>query len=236
MGPSASPVTVTERARERVAAAAVAGRRPPSVAEKPSVERRTARPVPTTPAPVARTTVASVAPLTRISPATNRNTARMSAPSVESRCDMTQNSAWPTIPPRRSKAAACQNWAAGVAPGPIPSVPAASMSVSAATRQPSPVRSGRVGGRSSRMRIEQPRRRPGRRDGVAEGAEHEPGGADRAVAERAAGPVQVGDAAQEDPDRDQGQGEDVDVMGLERRPSGSVGRLASIERLRPRRG
>ena len=42
------------------------------------------------------------------------------------------------------------------APGPMPSVPAASIRVSAATRQPSPVRSGRVGGRHSRMRMTTP--------------------------------------------------------------------------------
>ena len=52
-----------------------------SVALRLSVERRTARPVPTTPAPVTRTRPASVAPVTRMSPARNRNTARMSAPS-----------------------------------------------------------------------------------------------------------------------------------------------------------
>ncbi len=151
-GPRLSPpASVPASAR----AAAVAGRRA-MVALRLSVERRTARPVPAIPAPVTRTRPARVAPVTRISPATRRNTARMSAPRVESRCELAQNSAWPMTPPRRSKAAACQNCASGTGPGPMPSVPAASISVRAATRQMSPARSGRAGGRSSRMRMRPP--------------------------------------------------------------------------------
>ena len=83
-GPRLSPpASVPASAR----AAAVAGRRA-MVALRLSVERRTARPVPAIPAPVTRTRLARVAPVTRISPATRRNTARMSAPRAESRCEL----------------------------------------------------------------------------------------------------------------------------------------------------
>ena len=85
------PVASERVARDR--AAAVEGRRPPMVWDKLSVERRTARPVPATLAPVARTTVARVAPLTRMIPARNRNTARISAPRVDRRWEVSQNSA-----------------------------------------------------------------------------------------------------------------------------------------------
>jgi ATP-NAD kinase N-terminal domain len=67
-----------------------------------------------------------------------------------------QNSAWPTIPPRASNSDGRQNSWADRAPGPMPSVPAASMSVSEAARQIRPVRSGRAGGRISRMRMSAP--------------------------------------------------------------------------------
>ena len=52
--------------RRRARPAAVAGRRA-TVARRSSVERRSARPVPATPEPVARIAPASVAPVTRIS-------------------------------------------------------------------------------------------------------------------------------------------------------------------------
>ena len=52
------------------------------------------------------------------------------------------------------------------------------------------------------------------RDRVAQGAEHEASGAHGAVSERPACPVGVGHAAQEETDRDQGQPQDVDVVGL----------------------
>ena len=106
--------------------------------------------------PVARIAPASVAPVTRITPAINKKTARMLEPSVENRCDVTHSSAWPITPPRVSNAAGCQNSCPGTGPGPIPSVPAASASVSAAIRQMIPVRIGRAGGRSSRARIRPP--------------------------------------------------------------------------------
>ena len=79
-------------------------------------------------------------------------------------------------------------------------------------------------------------------NGIAQRTEHEPGAPDRAVAEGATGPVGVGHAAQEDPDRDQGQGDDVDVMGLEDRtrqgrPAGQQGALRALGRcLTPRCG
>ena len=78
-------------------------------------------------------------------------------PDRENRCELTQNSrladdAASALEGRRD----ARTGAAGARPGPIPSVPAASASVSAATRQTSPVRSGRAGGRSSRIRTSAP--------------------------------------------------------------------------------
>ena len=70
--------------------------------------RLSARLVSSTWVPVTRMNEASVAPLTRISPAMNRNTARMCAPTLENRCETAQNSAWPMIPPRVSNEAAVQ--------------------------------------------------------------------------------------------------------------------------------
>ena len=198
----------------RALAASVAGRRA-RVAAMPSVERRSARVVPATPAPVARTIPASVAPVTRISPATNRNTARMSAPAVEIRCEVTHSSPCPTTPPRVSNAAARQNCAEGTAPGPTPSVPAASASVIEHVRQITPVRSGRPGGRSSRTSTSAARDDERGRDDVSERAEHEPQPGDGAVAQRAAVPTAVGHPSEQDADRDQAEPEDVDVMGLE---------------------
>ena len=54
-----------------------------------------------------------------------------------------------------------------------------------------------------------------RRNDVSERAEHEPKPGDRAVSERPAVPTAVGDAAEQDPDRDQPEPEDVDVVRLE---------------------
>ncbi len=72
--------------------------------------------------------------------------------------------------------------------------------------------------------------RPGQhqrgRHHIADGAEQEPRRPHGSVAERASTPMQVGDAAEEDPDRDQRQREHVDLVGLElqraaqRRPAG----------------
>ena len=142
-------------AATRARAAAVAGGRP-LVAAMPSVERRITRVVPTTPARVARTTPATPAPVTRITPATNRKTARMSAPSVEIRREVTHSSACPTIPPRSSNRGARQKSVPCNAPGPTPSVPAASANVIAPTRHSTPVRSGRTGGRTSRASTNPP--------------------------------------------------------------------------------
>ena len=80
----------------------------------------------------------------------------MSAPTVEIRCEVTHSSPCPTTPPRVSNAAACQNSEAGTAPGPTPSVPAASASVIEHVKQIVPVRSGRPGGLISRASTSPP--------------------------------------------------------------------------------
>ena len=162
----------------------------------------------------------------------NRNTARMWAPTLENRCETAQNSAWPMIPPRVSNEAARQNSAFGTGPGPSPAVPAASASVIAATRQMTPVRIGRTGGRSSRISTSAPAatRLAGQR--VSERAEHELGGVGEAGAERPAGPVEVHDPGEEDPDRDQRQRQDVDVVWLE---LGTAGEHAQRRPARERR-
>ena len=102
---------------------------------------------------------------------------------------------------RRARARACPRRAPASAPPPGRAMP---------------VRSGRAGGRSSRIRISAPAATSDAGNRVAERAEHEPERAHRTIAERAAGPVRVRHAAEEDADRDQRQRDDVDVMGLER--------------------
>ena len=131
---------------------------------------------------------------------------------------MTHSSPCPTIPPRCSKAAGRQkSWGGGRA-GPDPE---------------------RAGGQRKRDRHEQAddagahwtgrgAQLPdqdqaargdecGRHD-IADVPEHKPHPANGPVPEGAAGPMRVGDAAQEQPDRDQGKPEDVDVMRLGAEP------------------
>ena len=174
LGPSGRAVRVSRRSASRRLAPAPSsgrGRRGRGRRRRGSREAvggaTDARPVPATPAPVARTTPASVAPVTRISPATNRNTARMSAPSVESRCEVTQNSAWPEHPAARFERGRAPELRRGRRPGPDAERAGGQHQRDRGDQADQPrCAAGAPGGRSSRIRMRhsgQPPARPARR-------------------------------------------------------------------------
>jgi hypothetical protein len=138
-------------------------------------------------------------------------------------------------PPRRSKAAACQNCASGTGPG-ADAQRAGGQHQRQGRHQADEPGAQRARGRAQLAHEDEA---PGhhQRDGhrVAQSAEDEARGANGPVAQRPAGPVHVGDPAEEDADRDQREGEDVDVVGLERHRRQR--RTARQQRAtRPRRG
>ena len=141
------------------------------------------------------------------------------------------------MPPRVSNARRVpERRAPAPAPGPSPSVPAASASVSAAIRHTTPVRIGRAGGRSSRARISAAGERPAR-PAPRSRARRTRTAVARTAPSPSAPPAQcgVGDAAEEDPDRDQRQRDDVEVVGLEHRVAGSRGPAGEQRALGARR-
>ena len=113
--------------------------------------------VPATPAPVARITPAERG-------AGDEDHAReeqehredVARRAVESRCEETHSSRLPDDAAARLERRRAARTRRSERPGPSPSVPAASASVIAAVRQIAPVRSGRAGGRSSRISTEPP--------------------------------------------------------------------------------
>ena len=204
-----------------------------SVALRPSVERRRARPVPAMPAPVARTTAGQVAPLTRMQPGDEQEDGEDVGAERETDATLTHSSACPTTPPRGSKAAAARTARRGICPG----------RAQRAGRQ----RQGQRRDQADHAGAQRPRTAgaarapgsappattsaPGRRAEGAEDVAH----ASRAPRRGAACPVHVDDAAQEHPDRDQRQPTMSTWCGSSA-DRGSAGRLARRERRPVARG